>query len=220
MKKIFIFITILVFFLEGCSMNQNNTKNNNVKSNKEPNTRAFNDSFTKEFIQSPKEVLPGYYTFHSKTGRYSLALPNDSIIDESTYTLRKKDMELFTSNIRLKNFNPEELNATLDIKYFSGDSTDSTKITLENLQTQFDHTLAFKTMDFKTHTIYWDHYEQSEDQLYGLVGYVQNTENTGGLLFDYYFYCHLDEDVCKKHMLDFNEQETFNWLKTIKFTDY
>jgi hypothetical protein len=43
-----------------------------------PNTAAFQDEYTREFMASTKEVKDGYYLFKSKTGGYTMWFPKDA----------------------------------------------------------------------------------------------------------------------------------------------
>ncbi|WP_273126892.1 hypothetical protein [Bacillus weihaiensis] len=46
-----------------------------------PNTKAFQDEFTRNLLDSQEEVEEGYYLFESDTGGYSMLWPKDAIAD-------------------------------------------------------------------------------------------------------------------------------------------
>lgn len=217
MKRLLYFFVIIAFLLGGCSMNESNSKSNKTKNKNIPDTRAFNDPFTKKFLQSKEENPVGYYTFLSKTDGYSFALPVDSKIDGFTYTSREKKFEGFTVDIDLKDINQTNLKAYLDIRYFSYYTFDSTESSLELWQAQFNDSLNFEKTQFKNHTIYSDYYNIEDEDLYGLVGYAQNDKKAGGLFFNYYYYCTEDKNICNKQEREFNDKIEEIWLQELNF---
>ncbi|KPB04291.1 hypothetical protein AAV98_12875, partial [Bacillus sp. CHD6a] len=66
----------LVTILVGCGMQ-----------NKEdvPDTVAFQDEFTKDFLQSSEEVVEGHYLFKSRTDGYTVLFPVNASMDKAVY---------------------------------------------------------------------------------------------------------------------------------------
>ncbi|WP_083584346.1 hypothetical protein [Bacillus weihaiensis] len=56
-----------------------------------PNTKAFQDEFTRSLLDSPEEVEEGYYLFESDTGGYSMLWPKDATTDGSPFYQRNGD---------------------------------------------------------------------------------------------------------------------------------
>ncbi|WP_273126878.1 hypothetical protein [Bacillus weihaiensis] len=56
-----------------------------------PNTKAFQDEFTRSLLDSPEEVEEGYYLFKSDTGGYSMLWPKDAVTDGPPFYQRTQD---------------------------------------------------------------------------------------------------------------------------------
>jgi len=50
-----------------------------------PEGRAFEDEFTRSFLQSTEEVIPGYYPFLAKNGRWEMAFPENGLTGKKSY---------------------------------------------------------------------------------------------------------------------------------------
>ncbi|HEY4553966.1 MAG TPA: hypothetical protein VIG80_12275, partial [Bacillaceae bacterium] len=86
-----IFFMMISLILSGCELAvQDGEKDNQVSANKTPDTRAFNDEFTKEFMDSPKDIENGYYLFRSKTNGYTMLFPVEGKVSDFGYE-RNKD---------------------------------------------------------------------------------------------------------------------------------
>jgi len=72
MKQWLTLLIISTLILGGCD--GMDAKKQNAEE-KLPDTIAFQDEFTREFIKSPEEVEDGYYLFESKTGGYTMLFP-------------------------------------------------------------------------------------------------------------------------------------------------
>lgn len=85
-KRTFLFIFLSVFLLGACEAN---TKK------EEPQTAAYQDEFTRQFITSQEETEEGYYTFKSITDGYTMLFPVNAIMDGSYYQKRFSEFEIF-----------------------------------------------------------------------------------------------------------------------------
>ncbi len=74
-------------------MNTNDSSGTNSKE-KEVQTAALQDEFTKEFIPSTKETEEGYYTFESGVGGYTMLYPVNAVMDQTFYQYRDQDYEV------------------------------------------------------------------------------------------------------------------------------
>ncbi|MFC7373518.1 hypothetical protein ACFQPF_17895 [Fictibacillus iocasae] len=63
------------------------------KESKLPETKAFQDEYTRDFIKSTKETEEGFYTYESKTGGYSMLFPVNAELDEMFYERVKESFE-------------------------------------------------------------------------------------------------------------------------------
>ncbi|PLR96518.1 hypothetical protein CVD19_11020 [Bacillus sp. T33-2] len=60
-------------------------KSTGTTAKKLPNTVAFKNKFTQEFMDSPEEVKDGYYLFKSKTGGYNMLFPINAEISKTAF---------------------------------------------------------------------------------------------------------------------------------------
>ncbi|WP_332651854.1 hypothetical protein [Lysinibacillus sp. 54212] len=67
----------------------------NTSPEKEAQTLALQDEYTKEFIPSSKETEEGYYTFESGVGGYTMLYPVNAVMDQVFYQYRGQNYEAF-----------------------------------------------------------------------------------------------------------------------------
>ncbi|APH05000.1 hypothetical protein [Bacillus weihaiensis] len=86
MRSRFIYALICtLIFVGGCSIKKE------VDSMELPNTKAFQDEFTRSLLDSPAEVEEGYYLFESDTGGYTMLWPKDAVTDRPPFYQRTQD---------------------------------------------------------------------------------------------------------------------------------
>src|SRR5699024_3922117 len=108
-RLILIFLMIL---LGGCQIGKE-VKPSELHPNDLPDERAFQDEFTREFLQSVEETRPGYYAFLSKTGKYEMDFPAGGIISKPAYEIRNRSFEYLDVNISY----PDKTAASLMVMY-------------------------------------------------------------------------------------------------------
>ncbi|KPB04150.1 hypothetical protein [Bacillus sp. CHD6a] len=80
-----------IFLLGGCGgmVNQNGSENFTDA----PDTAAFKDEFTKDFLVSNKEVKEGFYLFDSATKGYQFHFPVNGFIEKEIYERNGDEFE-------------------------------------------------------------------------------------------------------------------------------
>ncbi|WP_203289230.1 hypothetical protein [Metabacillus sp. cB07] len=78
----YFYIILFILFAAGCS------------EEKVPDTEAFKDEFTREFIKEGGETEDGYHVFHSKTGKYTFWFPENAKMAEMGYERNGNDFEV------------------------------------------------------------------------------------------------------------------------------
>ncbi|MDL4840514.1 hypothetical protein QQS35_08660, partial [Aquibacillus sp. LR5S19] len=68
-------LVIILVILGGCQL----------KEAQLPETKAFQDEFTREFMDSTEEVKDGYYLFRSKTDGYTMLFPENAEMDSGGF---------------------------------------------------------------------------------------------------------------------------------------
>lgn len=84
------FLLIITFLLGGCMTRDIR----NEATEKEVQTLALQDDFTKEFIPSTEEAEEGYYTFESGVGGYTMLYPVNAVMDQTYYQYRGQEYEV------------------------------------------------------------------------------------------------------------------------------
>src|SRR5699024_12315518 len=87
-------------------------KPSDMKEEDLPDVRAFNDEFTREFLQSTEETEEGFYPFLSKTGKYKMDFPAGGVIDDRSYLVKESDHEEIHISIE------DETGFGMDVIYF------------------------------------------------------------------------------------------------------
>ena len=91
MKRSIALILILFILLVGC---QKELKPSEMNHNDLPDERAFQDEFTRDFLQSIDETRPGYYPFLSRTGKYNMDFPASGVISKIFIVLKTIAMKI------------------------------------------------------------------------------------------------------------------------------
>lgn len=87
--KAVIVLILMTLIVGGCDM----SKENKSVAPSEMNAReltdvpAFQDEFTRDFIESTEQTHEGYFPFVSGTGDYEMDFPSDMIIGERSYNI-------------------------------------------------------------------------------------------------------------------------------------
>src|SRR5690606_29883869 len=79
-----------------------------------PDERAFQDEFTREFLQSVEETRPGHYPFLSKTGRYKMDFPAEGVINKHSYIINNTSHETFN----LTYIDEDNINIEISVAYY------------------------------------------------------------------------------------------------------
>lgn len=64
-----------------------------------PDVSAFQDEFTREFLQSTEETRQGYYPFLSGTEGFELDFPTEGKLGERSYNIKNKSFEALMINV-------------------------------------------------------------------------------------------------------------------------
>jgi len=222
MRTVLCLLAAAILFLGGCTSGENQDQVKNEVQTTEPDVRAFKDPFTKKFLTSTKEVLPGYYLFKSKTGNYEMAFPAGGVIGERSYDFRvknpQKGLESFMTTVHVKNYDPiKELSASLKINYLSYYDKETIEASLDSVLEDYDNKLVLNKLALKDRDIYWSTYFENEYEYYGVAGYAQNTVDTGGIYYSYEFTCELGAEKCQQLGQEFKQKVALKWVKQIHF---
>ncbi|MCJ0932017.1 hypothetical protein MST22_12720 [Virgibacillus halodenitrificans] len=174
-----------------------------------PDVRAFQDEFTREFLQSTEETREGYYPFLSGTGAYKMDFPAGGIVGEKGYALEGERFESFRIGVKEK-----QIASSINFKY-KNEKRNNVEVNLDMLKTSTNKSLQFEKLSLKGRDIYIARFE-NESGAYGMIGYIQNKLSTGGVSAIYTSECAERTKSCED-INEINNNKMLNWLKSIEF---
>ncbi|AKP77769.1 hypothetical protein M3592_11325 [Priestia aryabhattai] len=198
-----------------------------VNETRYPNVPAFNDHFTREFLEKDKKVDDGFYEFKSKTGQYTMWFPEEyQLIHENKedYSLNGNAYERWVAS------SENSFNNKNGISYINVELAEKVKgneeVNVESLFKKNLHVNQPKKIEAAHISIYYDsaytYFKGTEEKVVkNNIKYVPNTyvayiadENTDKVIELYYKYTgdHLTEKQGEKQ-----EKFIFKMLKSVKF---
>lgn len=186
-----------------------NTDPEKVSAEELPNTKAMQDEFTRSFLKSTKETEDGYYSFVSGTNQFEMYLPTDSVIGEQGYK-QNEGYEQFRLGVKRESY---EVGVT--IEYISHLKKDNLDTNLSLLEGSMNKKLDFNKISKEGRDDYYASFNM--DGNFGYAAYVQNTNDSGGILVFYLIECEDSSEKCENKD---KEDEFLTWLKSIKFNEY
>ncbi|MEB3751128.1 hypothetical protein [Geobacillus icigianus] len=179
-----------------------------------PNTVAFQDEYTREFMASTKEVKEGYYLFKSKTGGYTMWFPKDAVVTKGLYEKHGRDFEALT--IGWDN-EEENLKYSIDLQYEQSEYMEDIETYLYILSSHAsDYNGSYIEQEYNKKTIYFAKSQNDIERLF--FGYIKSKDSHQGVLFIYSVMCWDDRKGCQVNVKE--EEKTAKMLmKSIKFYD-
>ncbi|MBD1221847.1 hypothetical protein [Virgibacillus halodenitrificans] len=169
-----------------------------------PDVRAFQDEFTREFLQSTEETREGYYPFLSGTEAYKMDFPANGEISEKSYSIKEKGFESFFIGI-----NQSKNEALINVNYNSiHKGIDSMKDLLEK---QLDENLNFNKYESNHAELQVATYTEL-DTGFGMAGVIFDKNSKGGIIVSYET-SSLNKDEQKKL-----KKVIVEWMKSFEFT--
>ncbi|AIF45236.1 hypothetical protein [Virgibacillus sp. SK37] len=179
-----------------------------------PDVRAFQDDFTREFLQSTEETKEGYYPFLSGTGAYKMDFPAGGIVGEKGYGKVKEKKEGFGVGVLSKN----GLQSSIDFNYDSYKESGNVNSYIDNLKQRLQMEVEFKEVNTQKNqqSFYYSSFERNDFQTY--AGYVQNNVGNGGIQVVYQIDCKKTTQLCEENKQE-NLDRFINWLQSIEFVN-
>ncbi|MEC5422978.1 hypothetical protein QGM71_05630 [Virgibacillus sp. C22-A2] len=156
-----------------------------------PDVKAFEDEFTRRFLQSTEETRPGYYPFLSGTGKYKMDFPLDATIDEHGYALKDKEYEGLFIGV-----DAGEIKSSIRINFSSLHEKGREHTILDMINHQFNDELLFDEFTSGDSTLYLSYFEDDETY-YGYAGFLQNEVENGGIRVLYESECIVGKEECE-----------------------
>ena len=172
--RIGILFMVSIILLGGCQADKDETSTNPSEIDKEdlPDVHAFDDTFTRDFLQSTEETEEGFYPFLSKTKKYKMDFPGGGVIDDRMYSVKENVHEEVTVSIE------DDTGISMHVIYFADNTKDLLKDDLNRFKKRLGYDGDFEEMKQSDRTLYYAHYERNGFRTY--VGYALNEQDMGG----------------------------------------
>ncbi|MCR6108119.1 hypothetical protein HXA32_17755 [Salipaludibacillus agaradhaerens] len=195
-----IHMMLLMVIMGGCDVNV-------------PDTRAFQDEFTSEFMQSTKETEEGYYTFESGTGGYTMLFPIEGQIDDATYYNQNDVNEIFTFGVRNEKDN---LAYGFKLTYEERGLTERIDINLKLLSNRVGYEGEFDVFQYNNNTYYYAKVDIENSTGYFIIAYIKADNDKKAIKFIKTISC-LDRDQTCEIEIESEEEKTQFIMKSIEF---
>jgi hypothetical protein len=205
-------LLLALILIGGCEMDSK------AQPEKLPDTVAFQDKFTREFMVSPKEVKEGYYLFKSKTGGYTMLYPKNAKMDRMFYEKHKKYYE----SIHLGGGREREnISNYMIVTYENAPITEDIDVNLDLLSTYVHHNGKYIKFLSGDNTIYFGKNEQhisndNNDIAYYFFSYVKSNHSHQAVRFIYAVLCKDENQKCSIDVQK-EEERAKMFMKSIKF---
>lgn len=215
-SKFLILILLTAFVLGGCSMS--NGKGSASPSEMDPqdlpNVPAFQDEFTRDFLQSTEPVRDGFYPFEAKSGKFTMDFPEDMTIDERSYNKSSKnDSEFITISHTDQNL---DVITNIQLKYygFMGDEETSK----EGMSAKMREELKFESVSSEYEGQEIEVANYSSGPFPGFATLIWNDEDENIQIFaDMTCSEGLDSDECSK-LVESEKERILGVFQSIKLT--
>nr|WP_139189793.1 hypothetical protein [Evansella caseinilytica] len=202
---LFILTITSLLFTGGCTMST-------------PETAAFEDEFTREFMKSTKEVEDGYYLFESKTGGYTMWFPVNATMDEGYYSKLGDNIEYSGFGVRNESDNTFSY---VQLIYENRGVTEWIDAKLSVLSNSIGYKGDYEEFKHNNKTYYYatdvDHVSDSATY-YSFFSYVKSDDSDQGISFIYDVSCYDFDKDCEID-LEKEEKKALNLMKSIEFND-
>lgn len=192
-KKGYIILIISIALVGGCQVNGEDmtTKNpSEMNPDKLPDVSAFNDEFTRGFLQSIEERKSGYYPFLSGTGKYEMDFPEGGTIDPYGYAIKETDYEGLFIGV-----DEGEFHSAIRLNYFSYDEKGQEDMKLDWINGRVNQELEYESFTSENSTLYLSYFET--EMYYGYAGFLQNEVENGGIEIIYQSECVAGKEKCE-----------------------
>lgn len=219
MRINFVIVLILItLIIGGCGVGGDNqsVSPSEMDPNELPEVPAFQDEFTRDFIQSTEPVKEGYYHFQSGSNSFTMNFPERMIVVDESYSLGPDDRSEYLEFSHLKE-DKEKMDIlpviTMDYYNFMS-SEESSK---EGLSGKIDEELEFKQLETEeNHNI--EYADTTEGPYPGIAALVWNDNDQQIQIFTT-FVCNdnLNEEECEESV-ESEKKKILDIISSIHFT--
>ncbi|WP_404449669.1 hypothetical protein LG307_08195 [Sutcliffiella horikoshii] len=205
-KSMLLGLISTVLLLGGCGMKLDTDGSQGVKG--EPNSVAFNDEFTKDFLESSDEVVKGHYLFKSQTEGYTVHFPINASMDKAVYERAGNEFE---SVGFVENDEKENLSFYYNINYDDQPRANDIEFKLDMFDTYINYKGNFEEYTKGTTTYYYAEniFEHEGKKSYRYFAYIKPDIEDKGINFigrvtciDYDKLCSQESNEAKEKVLN------------------
>ncbi len=218
MKKIIIFGITLLLFIGGCSGMDKEKEAEKVKPEKLPNTNAFQDEFTRNFMASTEEMENGYYLFESGIEAFTLNFPKNANMDKVYYQ---------SDGGKYEKFNFGETSVEKNIDYVvvgtlrDEESTKWVDSYLNSLSKTNGYEGEFRKYTQKNNDIYYAEFidkvsEEKNGFYYVFLAYIMSSNSNKALSMSYSSKCYSSTQDCLLN-LDIEREKAKKVFHSVRF---
>jgi hypothetical protein len=171
-KKIILLLTIVLGMTSGCGMS--------IDQEPLPESRAFKDEFTREFIKSTEETEEGYYTFESKTKGYTMLFPENGKISMGDYEQIDTSYEALSFAEKI---DQDNVTYFITINFEETSHAKNTSMFTKQLSAATGYSGEYTPYKLEDKTIYYGEHTDSDSGLYFYNAYIFSNESDKGIRF-------------------------------------
>ncbi|CAM4006291.1 hypothetical protein [Mesobacillus zeae] len=199
----------------------NNTEDKAEKSGAEasnlPKTVAFQDEFTRGFMDSTKEVEDGYYLFKSKTGGYTMLFPKHAKIATFGFEQSGDELETFSfGEVR----NEENISLKWKVLYENMPRTRDVESNLAFLSDSYGYKGDYTQFKQEGKTYYYAKKVKNIEgkEVNTFLYLIKNDSDDKAISYSMKYICTDSKKPCKVDQQTM-EAEAERLIKSIKFLD-
>ncbi|WP_152655091.1 hypothetical protein [Oceanobacillus sp. CFH 90083] len=127
MKKLISMMICVLLLLGACSTNEQeeNVKPAEMNPDELPEVPAFENEFTREFLQSVEPVREGYYPFLSKSESFTMDFPEETIIEQRSHIVGPENRSETVELIRIEKLLDIRVNYKMHYNHFMSSEENS-----------------------------------------------------------------------------------------------
>ncbi|WP_054948912.1 hypothetical protein [Numidum massiliense] len=185
-----------------------------------PQVTAFQDEFTRKFMDSTEPVQEGYYLFRSGVNGFTMLFPENAKMADKVYSAPGDHYEYtsFGGDYGLKESNEVY---SVDIKYQNDVYADHVDSQLNSLR-RFLKDGEFEEISMSGKTIYYGsgkkEFEHENDTVYAFFSYIKAKERHQGIRFMYSATCQDAEKPCNLDV-EKEEEKAKRLMESVTFID-
>ncbi|WP_411334194.1 hypothetical protein ACK1LH_20575 [Metabacillus indicus] len=180
-------LTCLLLISSGCSKDS-------LPGDRLPDTEAFKNEFTREFMKSDEETEDGFYTFESKTKGYTMLFPVNAKISTMDYEQIKSSYEALSYS---EEVDKESISYFMTVNFEDSLDTDDIQINLGILSDVSGYEGDYKEYKSSEKTIYFGEKRNEENGYYSYVAYIASDGSNKAVSLNYHSRCTNKETSCE-----------------------